>query len=439
MNFDPLINWFIHSDYVTNHKDLRKARLLVSGCLLTSFFSTSYVLLSVVFSYEKGIYFTAFNVIGYFILPFLVRTRLPLLFLGNLYTVIGATTVIALTVFSGGMWSAIYPWIIAIPVLALLIAGRTSAVYWSIVSFLVMLVLGGLELQGIKLPVEYNTELRTLWFLSILPGLLLIIMVVSMTFEAGMQRALRDVEAQKETIEKQSAELEKLVDEKDNIIGILAHDLRNPLNNIGILVKMLKDETNEDEKKNLLEMIGRASSNAQVLVKDVLEMAALEQEGELIKLQAVPVMTMIYEVMESLQTAADSKDIRVNFNNNTESVTVLADPTYFRQVMENLISNAVKFSPAGKNVDVSVIDNENHIQIRVKDNGLGVPTNEEHKLFKKFSRLSPQPTAGESSSGLGLSLVKRYMELMNGSVEYVRPEDKGSIFVVEFLKADSVK
>lgn len=438
MNFDPLINWFIHSDYVTNHKDLRKARLLVSGCLLTSFFSTSYVLLSVVFSYEKGIYFTAFNVIGYFILPFLVRTRLPLLFLGNLYTVIGATTVIALTVFSGGMWSAIYPWIIAIPVLALLIAGRTSAVYWSIVSFLVMLVLGGLELQGIKLPVEYNTELRTLWFLSILPGLLLIIMVVSMTFEAGMQRALRDVEAQKETIEKQSAELEKLVDEKDNIIGILAHDLRNPLNNIGILVKMLKDETNEDEKKNLLEMIGRASSNAQVLVKDVLEMAALEQEGELIKLQAVPVMTMIYEVMESLQTAADSKDIRVNFNNNTESVTVLADPTYFRQVMENLISNAVKFSPAGKNVDVSVIDNENHIQIRVKDNGLGVPTNEEHKLFKKFSRLSPQPTAGESSSGLGLSLVKRYMELMNGSVEYVRPEDKGSIFVVEFLKADSV-
>lgn len=435
MNFDPLISWFIHPDYETNHKELRKARLLVSGCLLTSFFSTSYVLLSVVFSYEKGIYFTAFNVIGYFILPFLVRTRLPLLFLCNLYTAIGATTVIALTWFSGGMWSAIYPWIIAIPVLALLIAGKTSAVYWGIVSLVVMLALGVLELQGIKLPVEYNTELRTLWFLSILPGLLLIIMVVSMTFEAGMQRALKDVEAQKATIEKQSVELEKLVDEKDNIIGILAHDLRNPLNNIGILAKMLKDETNEDEKKNLLEMIGRASSNAQVLVKDVLEMAALEQEGESIRLQPVPVMAMIHDVMESLQTAAYSKDIRVNFNNSNESVMVLADPTYFRQVIENLISNAIKFSPNGKNVDVSIIDNEKHIQIRVKDNGLGVPSNEEHKLFKKFSRLSPQPTAGESSSGLGLSLVKRYMELMNGRVQYVRPEDKGSIFVVEFLKA----
>jgi signal transduction histidine kinase len=237
MKLNPLIDWFIHPDHAATPQHLRKARLLVRACLLTSFFSTSYVLLCIVFSYQLGVYFTAFNVVGYFALPFLVRTRLSLTLLGHVYTALGAITVFVLTWFSGGMWSAIYPWIIAVPVLALLINGKTAALYWSVFSFLGMLGFGAFELQGISLPVEYNIALRTLWFLSVLPGLLLIIMVVSMTFESSMHRALLDVEAQKATIEKQSAELEKLLEDKDHIIGMLAHDLRNPLANMGVLAR----------------------------------------------------------------------------------------------------------------------------------------------------------------------------------------------------------
>jgi signal transduction histidine kinase len=436
MKIDALINWFLHPDYTTNNnKDLRRARLLVSACLLTSFFSTSYVLLSIVFSYDKGIYFTAFNVIGYFTLPFFVRTRLPLLLLGNIYTAIGATTVLALTWFSGGMWSAIYPWIIAIPVLALLIAGRTSAVYWSLLSLLCMMIFGVMELKGISLPIEYNVELRTLWFLCIIPGLLLIIMVVSMTFESSMLRAMADVEAQKTTIEKQSVELGKLIEDKDNIIGILAHDLRNPLTSIGILTTMLADETNDGEKKKIMEMIGKASANAQALVKNVLEMAALEQAGASIKLQPIAAPSIIHEVVQSQSSAAESKGIQITVKRGEVAHKVLADPTYFHQVIENLISNALKFSNSGQQVEVSITHQQRHIQIRVRDYGPGVPTTEEAKLFKKFSRLSARPTAGETSSGLGLSLVKRYMELMNGRVWHERPTDKGAIFAVEFLKA----
>jgi signal transduction histidine kinase len=435
MKVDALINWFLHPDYIPDSRDHRCARLLVSACLLTSFFSTSYVLLSVVFNFEKGLYFTGFNVVGYFMLPFFVRTRLPLLLLGNIYTAIGATTVLTLTWFSGGMWSAIYPWTIAIPVLALLIAGRTSAIYWSVLSLVCMLTFGFLELQGFSLPVEYNVELRTIWFLCILPGLLLIIMVVSMTFESSMHRALSDVEAQKATIEKQSVELEKLLEEKDNIIAILAHDLRNPLGNIAVLAKMLAEETDEREKKRLLEMIGRASGNAHALVKDVLEMASLEQGGSTIKLQPIVIPIIIHEVVQSQKSNAERKGIQIRVNNTEVAHTVLADPIYFRQVIENLISNALKFSSTGRDVEISIINQDQDVQIRVRDHGQGVPMGEEHRLFKKFSRLSPQPTAGESSNGLGLSLVKRYMELMKGRVWYERPTDKGAIFTVEFLKA----
>jgi signal transduction histidine kinase len=435
MSFGELEAWYIHPNYYEDAQALRKARLLLRACLLTSLFSISYVTLSFVFSYNKGIYFTGFNVFGYFALPFLLRTKLSLTLLGNLYTCIGAITVLALTWFSGGMWSAIYPWIIAIPVLALLVVGKTSAVYWSIFSFTWMLVFGLFELSGIKLPVEYNEAMRTFWFISIVPGLLLIIMVVSFTFESSMQRALNDVEAQKITIEKQSIELEKLIEDKDNIIRILAHDLRNPLANISVLSKMLEREITSEGPKEMIDMISSASSNAQVLVKHVLEMATLEYRDGGIKLLPTNIPTVVNEVVQSFRQASEIKGISIRTLDFDKYTMAMADLTYLRLVLENLVSNAVKYSPSGKEVSLSVANTEEKLQIRVRDYGVGIPVDEEDRLFKKFSKLSVQPTAGESSNGLGLSLVKRYMELMDGKVWFERPADGGSIFAIELLKA----
>jgi signal transduction histidine kinase len=435
MNVGKLVDWYIHPDYYEDAKALRKARLLVRACLLTSLFSISYVGLSFVFSYDRAIYFTGFNVVGYFALPFLLRTRTPISLIGNLYTAIGAITVLVLTWFSGGMWSAIYPWIIAIPVLALLIDGKNPAIYWTVFSFLWMVAFGVFELNGIKLPVEYNEELRTFWFISILPGLLMIIMVVSFTFESSMLRALNDVEAQKITIEKQSAELEKLIEDKDNIIRILAHDLRNPLANISVLTKLLEKEVKTEGPKELIDMIGSASSNAQVLVKHVLEMATLEYRDGGIKLLPTNIPTVVNEVVQSFKQASEIKGISIRTGDFDKYSMVMADLTYLRLVLENLVSNAVKYSPSGKEINLSMADTNQKLQIRVRDYGAGIPVDEEDRLFKKFSKLSVQPTAGESSNGLGLSLVKRYMELMNGKVWFERPEDGGSIFAIELAKA----
>jgi signal transduction histidine kinase len=290
-------------------------------------------------------------------------------------------------------------------------------------------------LNGIKLPVEYNESLRTIWFLCILPGLLMIIMVVSFTFENSMQRALNDVEDQKITIEKQSVELEKLIEDKDNIIRILAHDLRNPLANISVLTKLLEREITAEKPKEIIDMIGSASSNAQVLVKHVLEMATLEYRDGGIKLLPTNFQTVLSEVVNSFKQASENKGISIRTADLAQYSMVMADLTYLRLVLENLVSNAVKYSPAGKEINLSVADTHQKVQIRVRDYGAGVPVDEEDLLFKKFSRLSVQPTAGESSNGLGLSLVKRYMELMNGKVWFERPDDGGSIFAIELVKA----
>ncbi|HEY8937630.1 MAG TPA: HAMP domain-containing sensor histidine kinase [Cyclobacteriaceae bacterium] len=435
MDFGKIVDWHIHPSYFEDAKLLRKARLLVRASLLTSIFSISYVGLSFVFSYNKGIYFTAFNVFGYFALPHLIRTKFPLSIIGNLYTAIGAITVLVLTWFSGGMSSAIYSWIIAIPVLALLIDGKTPAIYWGIFSFVWMVTFGLFELYGIKLPVEYNAALRTLWFICIVPGLLLIIMVVSFTFESSMQRALNDVEAQKVTIQKQSAELEKLIEDKDNIIRILAHDLRNPLANINVLTRLLERQITDEGSREMVDMISSASNNAQVLVKHVLEMATLEHRDGGIKLTPTDFQAVVNSVVQSFKQASENKGICIRTADFDQYCMVMADLTYLRLVLENLVSNALKYSPRGKEINVSVEATHQQVQVRVRDYGVGVPLTEEDRLFKKFSRLNNQPTAGESANGLGLSLVKRYMELMNGKVWFERPADGGSIFAIELLKA----
>src|SRR5258706_14675925 len=142
MSYLKLVDWFINPAYFDDATTLRRARLLVRACLLISMFYVSYVWLSFFFHYKKGLFLTAFNVIGYFMLPFLVRTRISLPVIANPYPAFGAITVVILTWFSGGMWSAIYPWIIAVPVLALLVVGKTPAIYWTIISFGCMMGFG---------------------------------------------------------------------------------------------------------------------------------------------------------------------------------------------------------------------------------------------------------------------------------------------------------
>jgi signal transduction histidine kinase len=163
-------------------------------------------------------------------------------------------------------------------------------------------------------------------------------------------------------------------------------------------------------------------------------MATLEQ-GSTVKLQPIDAQTIVNEVIQSLKAAAESKEIEIREKTSGTSTNVLADPTYFRQVIENLISNAVKFSPTRKDVQLSIEAHDRFLEIRVRDYGHGVPADEEHRLFKRFSKLSTQPTGGESSSGLGLSLVKQYMELMGGTVRHERPIDGGAVFIAKFLKA----
>ncbi len=445
MTIGKFVDYFIHPDYFGDFFKLRKARLFVRACLLTSIFSISYVILSIIFDYEKGLYLTGFNVVGFFVLTFLQKTKLPMALLGNLYVLVGAAAVVVLTYFSGGMWSAIYPWIIAIPVLALLVVNRTAGIVWGIFSYLVMTWMGMLAVMGIDLPVEYNVELRTWWFMSIGPGLLLIIMVVSLVFEYTQTRALQDLQtinrelaAQKEIIAEQSQRLEKLIEDKDHIIRIMAHDLKNPLSNITSLSILMSKDHSEEEAKRYVSMIEYSSNNAYNLINKVLEMNALDQGFLEPQLEAADLVEVVGSVLRSMNEPANSKGIELKTDFPDMGIKVQADKTYLYQIVQNLVSNAVKFSENNTQVIVKGEVMGEKCVLKVIDQGPGIKEAEQQKLFGKFSRLSNRPTAGEDSSGLGLSLVKQYVAQMNGNVYYEPGAEKGSVFVVELVVAPAM-
>ncbi|RJE75449.1 sensor histidine kinase KdpD [Reichenbachiella sp. MSK19-1] len=444
MKIESAIDFFIHPVHFENPNVLRRARLFVRACLLTSFFSSSYIWMSVIFGYERGVYLMLFNVIGFLLLPLYAKTKVSIVLLGNVYVLIGAVAIVILTYYSGGVWSAIYPWIISIPVLALLVVNKSSGIIWGAISFLAMLWFGYKAYIGVELPVEYNPELRVVWYISVLPGLLLIVLFIAFVFESIQAKALgvlernnKELKEQKETILLQSIELEKVVGEKDNIIRVLAHDLKSPLSNIQSLAKFINQDIDLEQKKLFVQLIERSSVNAQNLVNRVLEMDAAGQSDLNIQLVPVNTVSIIRNIIQPIKEGAKAKNIVLLFEDHTENALCDLDEIYLTLILENLISNAIKFSPENKKIQVVSTNEDNMLVISVIDEGPGIVEEDVNMLFKKFTKLRSRPTAGESSAGLGLSLVKRYVEMMGGRVWYEDAKTGGANFRVAFQLSPS--
>lgn len=444
MTLSSFIDYFIHLDRFNDHKKLRQTRLLIKGSFLTSLFSNSYLWLSFYFEFDKGVYLMTFNVVGFLLLPLLCKTKTNINIIGNLYVALGAVAVILLAFYSGGVYSAIYPWIVAIPILALLMVNKFSASIWGAISLITMVAMGVMQVNEFKFPVEYNETLKDEWFLTIMPGLLLILLFISYVFEYTLSKALSKLERQndqlieqKEIIAEQTTELRRLVDEKDYIIRILAHDLRSPLNNIRSLVQLHEVDTNASRKKETINRINHTVTNAKVLVDKVLEMDASEQRDMHIHLEEINLNDISVFISENLRDVAQKKDITLVIESNASDAVIKADRSYLSLIFENLVSNSIKFSEPGKEVIIRTFTQENKLIVEVEDRGPGINKEEENLLFGKFSKLSNKPTAGESSTGLGLSLVKRYTNLLNGEVAYKGPSKSGgAIFVVELPLAN---
>lgn len=248
------------------------------------------------------------------------------------------------------------------------------------------------------------------------------------------EKVLREYnETLTEEVDQRTRELRQLNQEKNDILGIAVHDLKNPLMNIKMLAKLIFEEPtlSMDEIREFTGDILSTSERMFELIKNLLDVNRIEQGKIAFNPEHIPVSPLVSIIVKSFAEHALQKNITVSIIDETNGdETVLSDRTALVQILENLVSNAVKYSPLGSNVNFKIRDESDYIRFSVKDEGPGINEEDMKRLFGKFARLTAQPTGGEHSTGLGLSIVKKLTELMKGKVWCESTPGKGAEFIV---------
>lgn len=229
----------------------------------------------------------------------------------------------------------------------------------------------------------------------------------------------------------------ELNEEKNEFLGIAAHDLKNPLVAINAFAEIIKTdkELPPEQKEDFLDEIMKASQRMFSIIKNLLDVNAIEQGKFNTKPERISVDLLLEETTAQFQDSVAKKQLNVVKDYQGE-LFLLADYNLSLQVLQNIFSNAVKFSPPQKNIYITAAKSNvtGFVDISIQDEGPGFTEDDKKKLFQKFAKLSARPTGGEHSTGLGLSIVKKLVEMMGGTIKLVEG-DKGAKFIVSFPEA----
>jgi signal transduction histidine kinase len=235
--------------------------------------------------------------------------------------------------------------------------------------------------------------------------------------------------------------LENLNAFKSKLFRSTVHDLKNPLGSIGGFADLIQtDIANAESVLQLSKHIQRIVQETLKLVQSLLHTSSMELGAIELHLQSFNAQDEIKNVCEQMQALAYRKNQRVRFRALSGAITLRGDVERFREIMQNLIGNAIKFSPPGASVWIRSYCNEAVAKIEVEDEGPGFSPEDKQKAFRRFQKLSATPTGGETSNGLGLSIVKELIELHQGFVRIETPASgRGACFVVELPLARAEK
>lgn len=237
-------------------------------------------------------------------------------------------------------------------------------------------------------------------------------------------------------IEEKNQQLIQLNQEKDEFLSIVAHDLKNPLGNIMSLAEIILENQSIREIYDYTIMIKSSAKAVFALVTNLLDVNAIESGKINLSIGQHDILPIVSELLNHYKPQTVSKNLTIHFPAPQTQYIALIDKNITRQILDNLISNAIKYSPLGKNIYLYLIVEPNLLRCEIEDEGPGLSTEEISKLFTKFSRLKPQPTGGEHSTGLGLFIVRKLVEKMHGKVWCESQLGQGSKFIVAFKKEE---
>lgn len=254
---------------------------------------------------------------------------------------------------------------------------------------------------------------------------------------AELEKAHLDLEKANREQTIVNKELKETNELKGKLLSMAAHDLRDPLQVIllyaGNLAGIKAGTPGTPESKIIEKAYEKINSNAEkmkALIKQTLETAVIDSGKLVLTEKPLDLGELADFIVKTCTPLAKEKNQNIYFQPAKECL-VKGDNVRLGQVMENLLCNAVKFSPRGRSIWVTVENDEETVKFMVRDEGPGLSEEDKKNLFKEFQPLTPKPTAGETSTGLGLSIVRTLVKLHDGDIQVESEPGKGSTFIVE--------
>ena len=229
--------------------------------------------------------------------------------------------------------------------------------------------------------------------------------------------------------------LTQLNQEKNEFLGIVAHDLKNPLSSIQSLASLIKNSFDEFPRTKITEfahIIEVSSQKMFNLIKNLLDVNAIESGKMHLTFIKLDICFLLRTLIEHHFESARQKSIQLHYEHSEDDFFIQADEMATHQIFDNLLSNAIKYSPINKNVYIRLVRRHQIIRCEIQDEGPGLSPTDKEKLFGKFARLTPRPTHNEHSTGLGLFIVKKLVENLQGQIWCETEVGQGAIFIVEF-------
>lgn len=230
-------------------------------------------------------------------------------------------------------------------------------------------------------------------------------------------------------------ELKTMHEEKNNLMGILAHDLKNPLQSILSSLKLIRQEKEDtgfrDEmENNIKEQSGRMLN----LINRLLDYRAIESGSIPLNISSFVSTELSEKLMKNARINAVKKDIEIISECTCGGMKLVTDMEILYQVLENLLSNSIKFSPPGSRIYLRCFNNVGYDLFEIEDEGPGFSESDRKRLYSNFAKLSAKPTGNEHSTGLGLSIVKKLCDLLGAEIMLSSIEQKGSKFTIKLKK-----
>jgi signal transduction histidine kinase len=222
--------------------------------------------------------------------------------------------------------------------------------------------------------------------------------------------------------------LRRFAQEKQEMAELVAHDLRNYFANIIFAADLLGGGGAAPAQQRLVDSIRTSADSGMLFLQAFLEQQEHQAHGAAI--EPLPVRQMLCEVVDLLSRSASAKNIRLELLEH-ETVIVSGLRAGVSHVLQNLVSNAIKYSPRDTEISITAMRHGKHGRMQVMDRGPGITEEDQSRLFQRFVRLSTEPTEGESTTGLGLALAKQQARAMGGNLWYELRDGGGSIFTLE--------